>query len=414
MKNFKFLFLFVLAGLISFSACKKDDDVEESKETINLGLIAPMQNYPEYVQDLIDAANLAINEINTNGGVLGKDLKLIVRGSNSDNATTIKEANDLIDNEDVVSLSLLNSARTLLVFEQVMNTKDVMNISPNSTSPEISTINDNNLVWRTTPSDVFTGKIAAKYVKSTLQISEIATLHINNTYGTGLVSEFKTYFESLGGTVLSEQSFDYLDSYDMYDFKPILDLLFANQPPLIYVITTGNEASKIFTQINIENYFTDDYKPIIMCAEGTKSSSLLVNSPTNIIDQMIGTAPSGLVNAEFESNFEAFIGHKPTIDATNNMYDAIYLMAYAMLASESADPNVFKTKMQEISKGGDIVGVNKFAEAKAKIEAGTDINYNGASGKIDFDENGDVTSGTYEIWKFDNGEFVTITTIDFP
>ena len=70
--------------------------------------------------------------------------------------------------------------------------------------------------------------------------------------------------------------------------------------------------------------------------------------------------------------------------------------------------------MVEVSKDGQKKGINDFAAIKALIEAGTDFDYDGASGKIDFDENGDVTSGTYEIWKIENSEFVTVTTVDFP
>ena len=49
-------------------------------------------------------------------------------------------------------------------------------------------------------------------------------------------------------------------------------------------------------------------------------------------------------------------------------YDAIYLIAYAMLEARNLNPDVFKTKLIEVSKGGDIIGVNKFEEAKAKID----------------------------------------------
>ena len=101
-------------------------------------------------------------------------------------------------------------------------------------------------------------------------------------------------------------------------------------------------------------------------------------------------------------------------ESDKGMYDAIYLIAYAMLTSNSTEPNIFKTKLQEVSKDGEVIGINKFAEAKALIEAGTDIDYNGASGKIEFDENGDVSSGTYEIWEVENSTFITKEVISFP
>lgn len=415
MKNLKFLFLFVLAGLIGLGSCNNDDDNGNNiTKTINIGLIIPMTPYPEYSQEMIDASNMAINEINSNGGVLGKNLKLVIEDDNADADISVVKAIKLIDEDNAVSLSLTSSSRTLAVFNEVMNTKDVLMISPSASSTVISSLVDKNLVWRTIPSDAFQGKIAADYVKNTLSISEVGILNIDNFYGNGLAEEFANHFTSLGGAIVTQQPYEEKASYNDFDFKPILDLLFADEPEFIYMVNNGEEASKIFTQINSEGYFTDTYKPSIMSADGTKHESVITNSPDAIVEGLLGTSPAGMANAEFDANFITFTGAALTINEARNIYDAIYLMAYAMLSAESAVPLEFAAKLREVSIGGEVIGVNKFADAKAKIEAGTDIDYDGASGKIDFDENGDVTSGTYEIWKVESGVFVTVTTVSFP
>ncbi len=295
-----------------------------------------------------------------------------------------------------------------------MNTKDVLMISPSASSPEISSLEDKGLVWRTMPSDAFQGKTAADYMKNTLNLSEVAVIYIDDSYGSGLAEEFANHFTSLGGEVITTQPYEERSNYDDFNFEPILELLFADKPASVYLATNGIEAPKIFTQIYTGNYFTDLYKPKMMTCDAMKMESVINNSPADIIDGMFGTIPAGTTNEEFDSNFITFTGAAITANAARNMYDAIYLLAYAILASESTDPLVFSTKLQEVSVSGDIIGVNEFASGKTKIEAGTDINYDGASGKIDFDENGDVTSGTYELWKIENGEYVTVTVIDFP
>ncbi len=415
MKNLKFLFLFFASVIITITSCKDDDDdnTDNNKETINIGLIVPMAGYPEYSQNFIDATNMAINEINTNGGVLGKDLKLVIGDGNADVNTAIEESRKLIDEHNVISLSLTNSSKTLGVFEEVMNTEDILLIAPTASAVEISSLEDKNLVWRTMPSDAFQGKIAADYVNNK-GVSEVSIMYINNSYGSGLSEEFKNHFESLGGTITTEQPYEEMADYVSFDFEPVLDLLFADKPEFVYIITKGGEAPKIFTQINSADYFVEGYKPEIMSADATKIEALTLNSPEKIIEGMIGTVPIGAISENFDANFKAFSGFETVMNATRNMYDAIYLMAYAMLSAESSDPNIFKSKMQEVSKDGKVIEINEFAKAKELIEDATDINYDGASGKIDFDENGDVTSGTYEIWKVVNSEFVTVTTIDFP
>ncbi len=416
MKNLKFLFLFFASVIITITSCKDDDDSSDNnKETINFGIIAPVLMYPEYTQEIIYSAELAVNEINSNGGVLGKELKIVVEDDEGNADISVSKANKLFDENNVVSFSLTSSSRSLEVFDKVMNTKDAIMISPSTTSPELTFLNDKDLVWRTVPSDAFQGRIAANYVKNTLNISEVTTLCVDNTYGKGLTNEFIKQFEEIGGTLNSQFSYESRDSYDDFDFKDDLDLLFENKPEFIYIISQSViETSKIFTQIKSENYFQDGYKPSIMVGDGAKRDNLFENSSSSISEGVIGTAGSATINEEFNANFKAFSGIELTNNDTKGMYDAIYLMAYAMLSAESSDPNIFKSKMQEVSKDGKVIEINEFAKAKELIEDATDINYDGASGKIDFDENGDVTSGTYEIWKVVNSEFVTVTTIDFP
>ncbi len=414
MINYKFLFILILAGLTGLKSCKKDNNNDVIKETINIGLIVPMTSSPEYSQEIINASNLAIHEINLNGGVLGKELKLVVEDDNRDADISVVKANKLIDEDNVISLSLTNSTRSLAVFNEVMNTKDVIMISPSASSTAISSLADKNLVWRTIPSDAFQGKIAADYVKNTLNISEVAVMHINNSYGNGLAEEFVNHFTSLGGTIVTQQSYEEKSSYIDSDFKPTLDLIFENEPPFFYMVNNGLEASKIFTQISTENYFIDTYKPTIMTADGSKLESIITNSPAAIVEGMLGTSPTGTTNEEFDTNYRNFTGSELNVNETRNIYDAIYLLSYAMVSSNSTLPLEIAAKLIEVSIEGEKIGVNEYTKAKVLIETDMDIDYDGASGKIDFDENGDVTSGTYEIWKVENEEFVTVTTIDFP
>ncbi len=404
----------MMVGVIYIKSCKNNPEIENNIETINIGLILPITPYPNFSQEMIDASNLAIQEINNAGGVLGKEIKLLIGDDNRDVITSVSEAKKLIEHDNVISLSLTGSSSSLAVFYEVMNTNDVLMISPASSSPEISSLADKNLVWRTMPSDVFQGKIAAEYIINNSGTSEVAVLYVNNTYGSGLVTEFINHFTGLGGTIVAQQSYEEQNSYDNFDFKPMLDLLFLNEPSFIYIINEGLELSKILTQIYTENYFTDTYRPVIMSGDAARIETIITNSPALIIEGMIGTSSFGIANEEFDANFMNFTGADITVHYARNMYDAIYLIAYAVLASKSSVPIEFAVKLGEVSKDGEVIGVNQFVHAKFLIERGLDIDYNGASGKIDFDENGDVTSGTYEIWKVENGEFVTVTTIEFP
>jgi branched-chain amino acid transport system substrate-binding protein len=369
----------------------------------------------EYSQEMIDAANLAVSEINANGKVLGKELKVFTKDDAGDKTLSDDRARELIAEDTVVVLISGSSSRCLSIFNDAAKAASVVVISPTASSPEITSLVDNNLFWRTMPSDAFQGRVAANYVKNTLNKSDVGIFYMNDSYGAGLASEFNSNFTTLGGNVVAIVSFEEQANYDSYDFKPDLDQLFANQPSVIYLITIGEEGRKITTSIYTGNYFTETYKPILMGCDGNKKDDFLINSPAEIVEGMYGVYPTGGLDATFDTNFSSYVTGTYTPSAiAKHVYDEIYLIAYAILAANSEDPNVYKNFLREVSVGGEVIGINQFADTKVKIEAGTDIDYNGASGKIDFDENGDVTSGTYEIWKIENGAFVTVTTIDFP
>ncbi|MCP4179636.1 MAG: ABC transporter substrate-binding protein [bacterium] len=414
MKNYKLILFLILIGLISLNTCKKDDEIENNKETINIGIFVPMVLYPSYSQEAINSANLALKEINTSGGILDKELKLFIEDDEGDKEIAATKSQQFIDENNVVSILTSSSSRSIYVAENITIPNNIVNISYNATSPEITSLNDNGFFWRTIPSDIYQGKVSAEYVYNVLGITNTCILNIDNAYGNGLSNSFTENFTGLGGTILSHKTYIEQPTYEDFDFEPFLDEIFSHSPQSFLFIVGGSEAPKIAKIINIQNYFNQSYHPQLIGADSQKGMSFLSGSPESIIEGMIGTAPTEGQNTEFDSNYEAEYGVPSVSIHVRNLYDAIYLIAYAILSAESSTPSDFVLKLRDVSRVGEKIGVNQFTQAKVLIERDIDIDYEGASGKIDFDENGDVTSGTYEIWKVENGEFVTVTTIDFP
>jgi len=68
----------------------------------------------------------------------------------------------------------------------------------------------------------------------------------------------------------------------------------------------------------------------------------------------------------------------------------------------------------DVAQNGTALGVNEFTRGSELLRSGGQIDYQGASGDIVFDKNGDVTSGTYFIWKIENGRFIQLRTERYP
>ena len=107
----------------------------------------------------------------------------------------------------------------------------------------------------------------------------------------------------------------------------------------------------------------------------------------------------------FDALWKSDVGEpRQTYDAQN--FDAVILIALAAAAGGSSDSASIAENLQAVSKGGTKYTFENLSEAVAAAAAGEDIDYEGASGPIDFDDAGDPTSANYSIWSYTDGKEV--------
>jgi hypothetical protein len=152
---------------------------------------------------------------------------------------------------------------------------------------------------------------------------------------------------------------------------------------------------------------TDWRGPAWFWSEGTKAQAFLdtLNLLGIDVSGMEGTAPTTASGAA--DNFKVFSALYKADTAVDvvlfepHTYDAVFLVALAMERGGSARPEVIRDNLQAVAAPpGTVVTVNEWQKARDLIAAGTEINYQGASGFADFDDLGDVT-GDYEVWVID-------------
>ncbi len=411
----------IIVLILVLAACSddKNDAVNGDSapsNTIRIGVLQPFSgtlvctgNYSKA------AAQLAVEEINQTG-IFDKQLELVAEDDETDPDKGVAAAQRLRQSGVVAIIGSAASSVTIKAAEQVAIPNNILQISPSSTSSLITSIADNNLLWRTAPSDVYQGQIAASYATGTLGKTTASIMYVDNAYGQGLAGSFKAEFEKAGGTILNSVPYPALKDTEvaLHDFSSAVSTLMTGGPELVYLISYYLDGAKI--TLAMKQHITGTYKPLLMGVDGNYGSVFLANADADVVEGMVGTAsspPLDEVNYKtFSVNYKARFGIDPPI-YTANAYDAVYLIAYAMLKADSTAATDVAAKLLEVSKDGDTVNVAQFADGKAKIAAGTDINYEGASGKVDFDANGDITSGSYLIWKITNNEFTSESTATF-
>ena len=373
-------------------------DADDIKLGILFDVTGPVANF---VPPLLDAVKLAVDEVNANGGILrGQKLQIIVGDTKGTAQGSIDAATKLVNVDNVTAIvGALTSAATIAAAHGVTIPKGVLLISPASTAPIITTLEDKDFVFRTIPSDAYQGWMLGKLVYDQ-GFRNVALTYVNTDYGSGLADTFRNAFENLGGTVTSAQAHE--PNKDSY--LPELKALSAGNPEALVLIAYAASSGITIIKESLENGFfkqfigTDSLRDDLLIKEvgADKLKGMFFTSPMSI--------PSSALD-KFEKNYTA--AYKTTKDKLfiANTYDAVMLAALAIEQAGSTDRTKVRDALRNVCCApGEVIEPGEWAKAKADIAAGKKINYEGASGPLEFDENGDV-AGVVGRFVLENGVY---------
>ncbi|MBT3343069.1 MAG: ABC transporter substrate-binding protein [Gemmatimonadetes bacterium] len=407
--------------LVLLLACSSDDTPSRSSSEpavapIQLGLLVPASGSWARGLSWHRAAQMAVDEINASGGVLGHPLSLSVLDTETVSAVAVEGARRLVGEGVVAVIGPGTSSATIEVAQQVLIPAGIPMITPSATSPVVAGIEDSGLVWRTVASDEFQGRLAADWAFD--QGHRIASiLHIDNAYGIGLAEAFAGQFESLGAQVLGTVPYPDLSANDIVTHDYAFDVLpaLAGVPDLIYLISYETDGAKI--SVAMDRFVDFRSRPSILGCDANTSQTFIDNAAPEVIAGMVGTvAAPAADHAPYQDFQERFTGRYYFSPAAydESTYDAVYLIALAILEAGSAEPRQIADHIASVASGGTSVSAAQLDLARSLLAEGGDIDYTGASGEVDFDERGDILSGTYQIQQVVRGSFSVTETVTFP
>jgi len=153
-----------------------------------------------YGPSIADGAQMAADTINAAGGVLGRQIELLLRDTATSPDVGRDAASKLVEIDGVPAIIGALSSGVTLAVSSVTIPAEVVLISPASTAPSIPALKDDDFVFRTVVSDAVQGVVLGR-LATLLNFSKIAIIYVNNDYGKGLADKARETFESLGGTV---------------------------------------------------------------------------------------------------------------------------------------------------------------------------------------------------------------------
>lgn len=379
------------------------------KKGITVGtLMAHTGDLKEFGDNIRKGIILAADQF----GEAGLTVKLVHEDSETSPIPGTNAARKLVNIDKVVAvIGGLSSGVSMTVAESVTLPNNVIQISPASTSPLITALpadRDKDFFFRTCPSDALQGVVsgteAAKLVKTA------SVLYTNNAYGQGLAEEFKKAFEANGGRVLTMVPHEQGAPSYSAELKKVME----GKPQAVaafgYPISASVYIKEAIELYNFSNFFFCD---------GTKSLDLITAIGADALEGKMGTAPGskgGRPKDLFVAAFEAEYGALPPLPFIDNGYDCMAAIGLAALAAQAKGLDLTAENIRDQLRAvaappGEVIMPGEFAKAADLLKQGKQINYEGAAGSVDFDENGDVIT-PIEVWKFEGGEIKTVKLVD--
>ncbi len=346
-----------------------------SGDTYKIGFIGPLTgDNANYGIRCSNAARLAVNEINADGGIDGKMLELIAEDSEGTVDKALAAYEKLAYMDEVCAIIGPVFTSPALAVAQRCQEDGIVMISPSATHKDVTaqpaTNPDGlNYVFRTVPSDALQSEVAGHYFYEVLGYRKLASLYAMNDYSQGLALGMKETFEALGGDVVAEETCMVGDK----DFRTQLTQIKAANPEAIYIPNYTVEDAQILEQaaqlgVNVRFLSSDGF-----------SDPEIYNLAPDFTDGVIYVGPAqaeaSSILADFQVAYgEAYNGDAPDSFATNS-YDATYILAAALDRAGSADTKLVRDEVAATS------------------------DFQGANGTMNFAANGDLVAsqGVYEV-----------------
>jgi branched-chain amino acid transport system substrate-binding protein len=366
-------------------------------DEIKVGSVAGITGpIAELIVPIVGGRNLAAKHVNAQGGLLGGDTYTLIQvDSACDPKNAVDAGKKVVDvNQVVAVVGASCSGATSALASSVTVPAGVTQISDSATAPGITSLDDKGLLFRVAPSDAYQGLALAKLVIAD-GIKNIAVTYASDDYNVGLANVFVSEFEKAGGKVVANQVHEPKKaSYR----SELATLAGANADALIVFSYYGSGGITILKN-SLENGLFDKF----YAADGMLDKSVIEQiGADNLKGRIKITQSAADVNAESYKKFvELFkeTGLDPASPYAAHGYDASFMMALAIEKAGSADRSKIAaalTKIDDGSQDSTIIRPGEWEKAKMLIKEGKPINYEGASGSVDFDENGDV-AGVYSV-----------------
>jgi branched-chain amino acid transport system substrate-binding protein len=408
-------FLCVGVVITSAVACHDDDDssppttqvvvttttspARDDDGILVLGVLLPTTGPGAtlFGEGMINAVELARDEINDAGGVLGTDVELIGADEGATAASAAIGYDSLITRGVDAIIGPASSIVALSDLDAAVSA-GVMSCSPTATALALDDYPDNGLFFRTVPSDSLQMVALARIAERTGSTS-IAIGYLDDSYGRGLAQALGAAVGVRGLSVLAQIAF----SGDDEQLADEAAALLADSPGVVAILGDAGDGTRFLA--SVAQASSGDDPPIIVVNDALRdaqSQQVIQGLGRTVREQIRGVSPLAI-----NSNALAL-----TDLYAANAYDCVNLIALAAMQADSDSPASIAAQMASVSAGGS--QCRSFADCSDPLGRGLQIDYEGPSGNTDLSpRTGDPSRARFEEFQFDvDGRDESVSTFE--
>ncbi|WP_189535350.1 branched-chain amino acid ABC transporter substrate-binding protein [Paludibacterium paludis] len=385
----------IAAAVMALSACGNKDQgapagsasapaaaAEGGDAVVKIGQVSPMSGPIAHLgKDNEYGAKLAVEDLNAEGVTIGgKKIKfeLVSEDDQGDPKVGTQVAQRLVDAGVVGVVGHLNSGTTIPA-SKIYSDAGLPQISPSATAVDY-TKQGYKTTFRVIANDLQQGKALGEFAIDGLKAKKVAVIDDRTAYGQGLADEFEKAVKGKGGNVVKRE----FTNDKASDFKAILTSIKASQPDVVFYGGMDAQSAPLVKQMKELGI-----KAKLMSGDGSQTPTFIKlagDASEGQYASSCGVPPDKMpgfksFNDKFKSKFNAEVQIYAPFE-----YDAVRVLVDAMKRANSTDPKVY---LPEVAK----------------------TDYSGVTGKIAFDEKGDVKNGAVTVYQVKNGKWEVVSTV---
>ena len=345
-----------------------------------------------------------VDAVNASGGILGREVRLFQENSETNPETAVRAADKLINVNGVNSiLGTWSSSVTLGVMPKCQSANVVQMCT--SSSSDIPVADEKGLVFNFQPLSPIWGRAMANLVKGR-GIRTYGLMALNNDFTRSMMDSF---IEVVGADALVVEPFYYNPQQSSY--RSEVTQLIADDPEAVFIPSYVTDFTAVFKELFRQGY------------EGTVITTSLSTGPQ--FKQAVGDAAQGIIhgfpvpaiNSPAYKQYLAEVGLEDTGEVQHPFgtagRDQITSLLLAMEKAQATDGPSVARAIRDVTTGEGKTTVYNLADGLEALRAGEEINYSGASGSIEFDEEGSVLGRDFQLAEIRDGEDVVIQRLEY-